>query len=293
MARLSSVQVFGEVLFDQFPDGRQVLGGAPFNVAWHLAAFGAAPRFISAVGADAAGAQIRATMTAWGLATADLQTDPAHPTGAVQVSLHAGEPRYDIVPECAYDFVRVPEALTAGGVLYHGTLARRGPVSAATLAALKQAGPELLFVDVNLRDPWWSLAETRELVTDADWVKLNRDELMQLSNVAITEDADSIVALAQQFLARYALSGLIVTLGAAGALGVTPNAAPVVVAPTAALDVVDTVGAGDAFAAVVVMGLMRGWSVTMMLERAQTFAARIVGQRGATSLDRALYDLPW
>lgn len=59
MARLSSVQVFGEVLFDQFPDGRQVLGGAPFNVAWHLAAFGAAPRFISAVGADAAGAQIR------------------------------------------------------------------------------------------------------------------------------------------------------------------------------------------------------------------------------------------
>jgi fructokinase len=178
---------------------------------------GLAPRFISAVGADAAGAQIRATMTAWGLATADLQTDPAHPTGAVQVSLHAGEPRYDIVPECAYDYVRVPEALTAGGVLYHGTLARRGPVSAATLAALKQAGPELLFVDVNLRDPWWSLAETRELVTDADWVKLNRDELMQLSDAATTEQADAIVVLAQQFLARYALSGLIVTLGAAGA----------------------------------------------------------------------------
>ena len=45
--------VFGEVLFDHFPDGRRVLGGAPFNVAWHLQAFGEAPRFISRVGADA------------------------------------------------------------------------------------------------------------------------------------------------------------------------------------------------------------------------------------------------
>ena len=32
--------IFGEVLFDTFPDGTAVLGGAPFNVAWHLQGFG-------------------------------------------------------------------------------------------------------------------------------------------------------------------------------------------------------------------------------------------------------------
>jgi sugar/nucleoside kinase (ribokinase family) len=54
--------IFGEVLFDHFPDGKRVLGGAPFNVAWHLQAFGEAPRFISRVGDDAEGDEIRTAM---------------------------------------------------------------------------------------------------------------------------------------------------------------------------------------------------------------------------------------
>jgi fructokinase len=297
-----SVQIFGEVLFDHFPDGRRVLGGAPFNVAWHLAAFGAAPRFISAVGADAEGERIRASMADWGLITSCLQTDAEHPTGSVQVSLIDGEPSYDIVPECAYDFVRAPEDIAPGGLLYHGTLALRGPVSAATLDEIKSAGPDLIFLDVNLREPWWSLDQTRELVTEADWVKLNRDELARLSDSApehegwLASNPDSqsaLIALAQRFLERHDLAGLIVTLGAEGALGLTQDADPVLVAPPHALEVIDTVGAGDAFAAVTLLGLIHGWPPATILERAQTFAARIVGQRGATSADRALYEASW
>jgi len=297
-----SVQIFGEVLFDHFPDGRRVLGGAPFNVAWHLAGFGVAPRFISAVGADAEGEWIRASMEDWGLNTSCLQTDPAHPTGAVTVSLIDGEPSYDIMPERAYDFVRVPEDIAPGGLLYHGTLALRSPVSAATLEELKSAGPDLIFLDVNLRAPWWSLDQTRALVTEADWVKLNRDELTRLSEAAPEhagwpasdpESRSALIESAQRFLERHDLAGLIVTLGAEGALGLTRDADPVLVAPSHTLEVVDTVGAGDAFASVTLLGLIHGWPPATILERAQAFAARIVGRRGATSADRAIYEVPW
>ena len=75
------VHVFGEVLFDHFPDGSKVLGGAPFNVAWHLQAFGLSPRFISRVGDDEDGEQIKSAMQAWGMSLSGLQTDRKLPTG--------------------------------------------------------------------------------------------------------------------------------------------------------------------------------------------------------------------
>ena len=73
--------VFGEVLFDCFPDGKTVLGGAPFNVAWHLQGLGLQPLFVSAVGNDAQGEEVRRTMQSWGMATTGLQTRAAFPTG--------------------------------------------------------------------------------------------------------------------------------------------------------------------------------------------------------------------
>ena len=89
--------IFGEVLFDCFPDGQKILGGAPFNVAWHLQAFKASPLFISRVGNDVEGDQIFRSMRQWGMITDGLQRDPEHPTGQVTVNFVDGEPEYDIV----------------------------------------------------------------------------------------------------------------------------------------------------------------------------------------------------
>ena len=79
--------IFGEVLFDHFPDGSRVLGGAPFNVAWHLRGFGANPLVISAVGGDSEGREVLERMTSWDLATDGIQTDEEHPTGRVTASI--------------------------------------------------------------------------------------------------------------------------------------------------------------------------------------------------------------
>ncbi|MCF1182165.1 PfkB family carbohydrate kinase [Marichromatium gracile] len=284
----SPLCIFGEVLFDHFPDGRQVLGGAPFNVAWHLQAFGADPRFVSAVGADAEGARVRAAMADWGMDTGALQTAPAHPTGRVEVSLERGEPSYDIVADCAYDHVRAASEPTPCGLLYHGTLALRHADARAALEAVRSAGVDQVFVDVNLRDPWWSREQTLALIGAADWAKLNHDELLMLDDA--DSDADTpLASRARAFLERHRLSGLLVTLGGDGALGLGVDTAPVHVAPQPAQEVIDTVGAGDAFAAVTILGLLQDWPLQATLERAQAFASRIVAQRGATAAEPDLY----
>ena len=151
--------IFGEVLFDRFPDGRRVLGGAPFNVAWHLRAFGEDPYLVSRVGDDEDGAAVRAAMRAWGMDEAGLQTDPRLPTGRVQVTIEAGEPAYDIVCPAAWDAIEAPTRERSGSppcaLLYHGSLALRSGPSRRACQSLREAGPGTVFVDVNLRPPWW------------------------------------------------------------------------------------------------------------------------------------------
>jgi len=282
MAERKTVYIFGEVLFDHFPDGSRVLGGAPFNVAWHLQAFGQAPRLVSRVGRDPEGNEVRAAMEDWGLATGDLQIDPQRPTGRVAVSFAEGEPAYDIVADCAYDNIE-PVAANACHLLYHGSLATRAAGSAAALRQLRASGPHTIFVDVNLRSPWWQQASVKALLHGAHWVKLNSDELELLAPDA------AAAAAAADFLRRYNLRGLLVTHGARGAELLMATGERLQVAPAANKEVVDTVGAGDAFAAVMLLGLLHDWPMPVVLERAQQFAGALVGRRGATVSDPTFY----
>lgn len=280
--------LFGEVLFDRFPDGAEVLGGAPFNVAWHLRGFGENPLLVSRVGADEAGRRVRQAMAAWGLDTSALQTDPDHPTGTVRVDVEGGEPRFHILPDQAYDFIRQDELPEPGGAacVYHGSLALRRPESAAAWQALARrvGAPVPVFLDVNLRPPWWRREDVQDWIGRARWVKLNREELDQLAPAG--EDA---MGRAEAFLALYRLEGLFVTLGEAGALALTARGERKRALPDTSLPVVDTVGAGDAFAAVCLLGRARGWSLALTLDRALSFAGAVVGVRGAVVADRAFY----
>lgn len=277
--------IFGEVLFDHFPDGKQVLGGAPFNVAWHLQAFSQAPHFISRVGADAEGERIRRAMRDWGMDTTGLQTDTQLPTGRVSIHFKDGEPQYDIIAPCAYDAIEAtPSVPTDCRLLYHGSLALRDARSRQTIDQLIAGKPDTVFVDVNLRTPWWQREQVLASVRQADWVKLNDHEL-DLLHPTSTAGATQ----ATTFLADYQLQGMVLTHGAAGAEIITPAGERFKTRPPANTPVVDTVGAGDAFASIVILGLGNGWPLPLTLQRAQGFAAKLVGQRGATVADPAFY----
>jgi fructokinase len=282
----ASICIFGEVLFDHFPDGSRVLGGAPFNVAWHLQAFGLAPRFISRVGADAEGEAVLEAMREWGMDTQYVQRDEQRPTGRVSVTINTGEPSYDIVTDSAWDAIELRQGqVPDGALLYHGSLAVRAPVSRATLQALlRQAAAGRIFLDVNLRPPWWERDAVMSMIGTANWVKLNHDELDTLAPGTGDRDVQ-----ARAFLAANRLQGMILTLGSAGARAFTGAGGYCEARPEDNVTLVDTVGAGDAFTAVCILGISSGWPLQLTLERAQQFASRIVGQRGATVSDPDFY----
>ncbi len=282
--------VFGEVLFDRFDDGATVLGGAPFNVTWHLRALGLDPLLVSRVGSDALGTQVRARMRAAELDDSRLQLDPHHPTGTVRVTLEGAQPRFEILPEQAYDFIDEDAAVDLGGeriaLLYHGSLAARHAVSAAALARLRHLGAPA-FIDVNLRPPWWDAAGVERLLAGGRWLKINDDELRTLVRSA-SDSARALAADAARLRERHKLEVVIVTCGADGALAVTADG--VVEAEPIEMDnVLDTVGAGDGFSAVSILGLLRGWDLERVLERANRFAAAICGLRGAVPDDADFY----
>jgi fructokinase len=242
------------------------------------------------VGEDPEGQLILDAMAGWGMDLDDVQTDPEHPTGQVRVSIADGEPTYECLTDRAYDHIRQVHGGLRCDLLYHGTLALRGADSAQALDALKAGAPKLVFMDVNLRTPWWSAEQTLARVDGADWVKLSQAEFGILTGAVNGSSDQDLEARAASFRAAHGLDGLVLTLGAAGSLAVAVNEPPVRIAPTTAPNLVDTVGAGDAFAAVLILGLLHQWPLETSLGRAQQFASRIVEQAGATATDPGLYE---
>jgi fructokinase len=281
------VSLFGEVLFDAFPDGRRVLGGAPFNVAWHLQAFGLRPLLLSRIGSDADGQAILAAMGKWGLQRRGMEQDPGLPTGRVNVTLDGGEPAYEIVKPAAWDAIEGNIAPADDGWLYHGSLALRDQRSRRALAGLLARSHCKVFMDVNLREPWWNRALLDTWMARAHWVKVNEHELVQLS-----PGSGGVQQRARALLQSAGLDGLVVTRGAAGAMLLTANGEPTGAPAPQRVMVRDTVGAGDAFAAVMLLALNAGWPLRQGLQRALDFAASVCSLRGATSADAAFY-APW
>ncbi|MDX1694682.1 MAG: carbohydrate kinase [Ketobacteraceae bacterium] len=292
-----TITVFGEVLFDCFPDAAPVLGGAPFNVAWHLQGFGESPRFISAVGDDEYGNKIRQAMDEWGLSTEFIEIKQGAPTGVVNVTIDNGEPHYDIRADCAYDDITLSEGILDSvgdsGFLYHGTLAMRSQTTAESLDKLVHRRGIKRFIDVNLRDPWWNPGQVIEAMNYAYCVKLNYAELVLLlaadsPDAQITEDTWQ--DLAGKFKAKHNVVHLLVTRGEQGAMlsdsvGEWLRVAP----PSYQTRVQDTVGAGDAFASVMLLGFVNDWDLGVAMKRAQDFANYIVMQRGAITTNQATY----
>lgn len=281
-----SITIFGEALYDCFPDGSRILGGAPFNVAWHLQGLAAEPLFVSRVGRDSAGSALLAAMQNQGMRQNGVEIDADRPTGSVAVSIDHGQPSYHILEQQAYDYIAAAELPIGGesGLLYHGSLALRHRVSRASFEQIKRQWRGRVFFDVNLRAPWWQADDVYQWIAGADWLKLNDEELALL--LPEGHAIDNKLRLLQQ---RYDLQCVVVTRGEHGALALTDRGEYVEVKPARSVAVVDTVGAGDAFAAVLLLGIARGWPLTLTLERAQDFASAIVGQRGATVRDPEFY----
>lgn len=285
--------LFGEVLADVFAD-RTVLGGAPFNVARHLAAFGQNPLLISRLGDDALGTRMLEDMKSWGMETGAVQIDNSHPTGHVRVHLEDDAHRFEILPRQAYDFIdpamaAAAAATAAPGLVYFGTLSQRHPGSRQALGEVLRSTPAPRFLDINLREPWYDVPTTRFSLEQANIAKLNDDELRTLCTMFGVSDSSpqgQTAALKDMFV----LERVIITCGGEGSWqldqdGVFSRAAP----ESRSLHIVDTVGAGDAFAAACILGMALSWPADVALKRAGAFAAAICEIRGAVPENQDFY----
>lgn len=288
---MNDLFVFGEILFDCLPDGREILGGAPFNVAWNLSALGGTPLLVSRVGDDERGLSVLEAMQQWGMETSLIQKDSVYPTGTARIELANGLPSFDLRPEQAYDYIAVSSVIAhpSPSILYYGTLALRNEVSRASLEILRASENVSCFVDLNLREPWWNRDDFGFYLSGARWLKINDEELTIVSGVQLQTLEEQVTA-AGRLCERYGLEQVIVTRGGAGAFVATATGLLAKQDSGVVATIVDTVGAGDAFASVFLLGLLKKWEMRATLSRAAEFAAGVCELAGATTNLRTFYE---
>jgi fructokinase len=233
-------------------------------------------------------------MRAWGMDRSGVQVDQTVSTGEVRVDLDGGAPTFAILPDRAYDRLKCDAAVAALhgqgiALVYHGTLIARSEPARTAVLAVRERCRAPIFVDVNLRDPWWSAPVVASLLRGARWVKLNDEELARLTGARSDALPGGLESSVAEFARRHGFAQVVVTLGDQGAL-VWSEQRPITDRPPHAVEVIDTVGAGDAFSAVWIAGLMGGWTAQTALSRALEFAAELCAVRGAISESRVLYD---
>lgn len=294
--------VFGEALVDDFLT-EQVVGGAPFNVARHLAAFLSPQLMITCIGNDRNGAVVHAEFERFAMSQMGLQIDKMEETGRVVVERGARGPRYVILPGQAYDYINPEQALDAlAGVdpsaLYFGTLAQRCPRSRDTLHALLEASDATRFLDLNLREGQYDERCVFHSLHAADIAKVNEEELQVLFNwycgidpAAPPPASEAVRAACAALVQLFSLSALIVTLGHRGSVYFGADGDVVVHRdhPPPPF-IIDTVGAGDAFSAIFLLGRLRAWPLDTTLARANEFAGALCTIPGAVPRDLGFYD---
>jgi fructokinase len=286
MSEEYTVVGLGELLWDIFPEGRQ-LGGAPANFAYMTNLLGDSGMVASRVGEDALGLEAKQRLLGLGLKTSHVQVDSIRPTGTVQVEVDpAGQPTFTIATAVAWDaFEWSPEwrvlAERADAVCF-GSLAQRCAQSRGTIQAfLKAMRPGAIRVfDVNLRQSFYSAEILAESAARADIIKVNHEELPVMAKLLKIPFIYDDRRAAEWLRDTYGTKLVCMTRGAKGSLLVGED--EISEHSGHRVYVADTVGAGDAFTAALVYHYLRHAPISTLNEAANRMGAWVASQTGAT-----------
>lgn len=275
----------GEILWDIFPD-RTCFGGAPANFACLAAALcpDADVYMAGGIGRDRLGRQAVREFRERDVLTSAMSVLDK-PSGTVDVSVdETGHATYQFADDCAWDFVpwtrNMAELAARADAVCFGTLGQRNEVSRNTIQRfLRATRPECLrILDINFRPPFFTEEITRQSLELCNCLKLNDEELGPVAR--LSDVSGSLTAQLSMIADRWDLKTIVLTRGSAGAIirhgrfSCETNAIDT--------DIVDTVGAGDAFTAAVVIGLLAGMETSEICLRASEVAAFVCSQAGAT-----------
>jgi fructokinase len=286
---MKTITSIGEILFDKYPEGKK-LGGAPFNFIYHIINLTGKGNFISRIGEDTMGDEIVNFFNKHKISTAFLQKDNTLHTGTALPTLNKMRvPEWIIEENRAYDAIEINDSIISlvlkSDCLYFGTLAQRDVRSRSSIQALFNKKLKY-FCDLNLRQNYFSKEIVESSLKAANLLKLNMDELY-LVNTLIYNDKVHSTEIADALLNDYNLELLCVTQGQDGAIIYKEGEKHSY--KHSVKNVVDTVGAGDAYSAILCLGYLLGWDIKRINTLACEFASEIVKINGALSLDPSFY----
>jgi fructokinase len=273
----------GELLWDVLPEGKK-LGGAPCNFVYHAQKQGALGLALSAIGDDANGKEILDLLKSKNISTELIQINKK-PTSTVDVSLNAeGVPEYTIHEDVAWDFMLLNDetlkAVSEADIICFGSLAQRNSTSRKTIEKiLNHSRPETLIVyDINLRQDFFSIEIIERSLQLCNVLKLNEDELPVVCDL-LGVKAGSEEGQIFELIKAYNLKLVAYTKGSEGSLLMTPSEKSYL--PTPKVKVKDTVGAGDSFTAVMIMGFAKGNGLKEIHQESVEISAFVCTQDGA------------
>jgi 5-dehydro-2-deoxygluconokinase len=264
---------------------RKMLGGSPTNVAVAAARLGLSSGVITAVGRDGFGTYVRAALSGFGVRTdhviehMHLRTPLAfceiHPPDHFPLLFY----REPMAPDLTIDVSAVDlDAVTVAGTFWTtGTGLTVEPSRSATLAALEaRSGRAHTIHDLDHRSSLWPQLDEarrwqREALRHATVVVGSRTEV-----AVVVDDTDPRAAA--NALLDLGPSLAIVKLGPEGVLAATRDEVRVV--EPIAVDVVNGLGAGDAFGGALCFGLCREWPLVDLLHLANAAGALVATRLG-------------
>jgi len=276
---------FGELLWDII-EGKPYIGGAPFNLASHLAKMGIKSTYLSAVGRDGLGRAALRIAKRYGLDIRYIITDPYLPTGKVEVYLNGnGHPQYIIQEEVAWDRIVLSEDLKNNllketwNAFCFGTLAQRSKSNRSLLyELLSRLSCEQVFYDVNLRQNFYHRDWIEQSLHFSTILKLNEEEATDLSDLLFGKvycRKDFFPAI----FSKYNLRVLCLTMGEKGSLIYDGNNYYSI--PGIKIKVQDTVGAGDSYSAAFLFSFLVGGDLEESGRFASQVSAFVASQSGA------------
>lgn len=273
----------GEIVWDMFPSGKQ-LGGAPLNFAYFAKELGATSYAISAIGRDALGEETFGKLSGSGVDIRCLQRNDL-PTGRVLVTIdREGIPNYEILENVAWDAIECSaeelRLVEDAHAICWGSLAQRSEKSKFSILKMLDAtsGDCLKVFDINIRQHYSKRNVVEESLKRADVLKLNEDELLQVSEMfSLPGEAGNVI---NSLLKIFNLKEIIYTQGSccSEVYGLNGLFSRIM---TPKVNVADTVGAGDSFTAAYIVSRLNGKDVRSAHKTAVEISAFVCTQHGA------------
>ena len=279
---------FGEILWD-IVKAEEYLGGAPFNLAAHAAECGMECSIISCLGKDPRGVKALKEAQKRQIDCRYVLEQSMYPTGTVQALISdKGQPEYIIHESVAYDFIELSDRMIDEiierqfEVFCFGTLAQRNKVSRQSLMRLLARLDKSItkvFCDVNLRENFYNTDILKRSLKACDILKLNDEEVTVLAKLLFNDAKMPPETFCERISSEDDIEEIVVTMGEKGAAIFNSDGFEIIEGHK--VEVVDTIGAGDAFSAVFLYEKLTGNKSHGAVMQANRKGAFVASQRGA------------